>query len=235
MLVRKGLVLDYWYHEHIFTQYFQYLLQLSLEVLAMPYLEATHLPGPITCPVELNTALQSKGLEEPDSWPRTVSPRRMSNNSRTITLQQAKESRYGPNNQPNTNNQPSRARVSRPNLSNQAKIKASSTTQDEQLDLFRRTCSLAQQIISQTTYDHAEHRLIAMQDEILAVAAALARAQARARRIQQIQLSRARRSHPQPLRAQYAQIEAVPSEYFADVDGNETEDELILEVEGVIL
>jgi len=140
----------------------------------------------------------------------------MSNNSKIITLQQAKESR--------------------PDLCSQAKTKINSTTQDEQLDLFRRICSLAKQIISQATYDvETQDKFDAMQEEILLVAAALARAQARARCVQQIQLSCARRSSPQPLRAQYAQIEAVPSEYFADVDGNETEDELILEVEGVIL
>jgi len=67
MSVRKDLVLDYWYHEHVLTQYFQYLLQLSVfGVLAMLLSKATHLPEPLTCPVNLNTAVQSKALEEFD-------------------------------------------------------------------------------------------------------------------------------------------------------------------------
>lgn len=76
-----------------------------------------------------------------------------------------------------------------------------------------------------------------MQQEMLA--AMLARTQHDQIQQQFTRAQLARRSRPQPLRAQYAQIEAVAPEYFADVSGggvgdaNDTEDEIIMELEGM--
>ncbi|KAK5092464.1 hypothetical protein LTR70_005425 [Exophiala xenobiotica] len=164
----------------------------------------------------------------------------MSSSGKTNTPQQAKESKSKsksrPNSQPNADGGDQRARTPTPNFADQAKKTLDDMAQDQQLDLFHRIRALAKQVIADRGYKETQDDFDATQNEVLAVTLARAQHYLIQRQLPRAQLSR--RSRPQPLRAQYAQIEAVASEYFEDVrsgrgNADDTEDEIITELEGL--
>jgi len=165
----------------------------------------------------------------------TAPVHKMASSNQTATPQQAKESKSSPQHQPNADgdDRPPKTPTPTPtpNPANQAKkaLSLDTMTQDQQLDLFHRTRPPARQVVPDRKYAEPSD---ALQNKMLACL------QDGQTQQQQQQQQLARRSRPQPLRAQYAQIEAVAPEYFADVrsgrgDEDDTEDEIITELEGL--